>query len=133
MCSSDLLAAVYTNTARVAGVTQEDSVVWAATSGGLSRFDGDRWRSPDGQQQHRAQALGLANDGHQRLWVATAEGLRVIDREQAARGDPGTIIVTDGVRDVRIDRYGRLWGLGANAVIMVDPSASSAALSTQHN
>ncbi|HXI55538.1 MAG TPA: hypothetical protein VNO55_05740, partial [Polyangia bacterium] len=116
-----------------------DGQIWAATSGGLARFDGTRWRSfgerreqAQEQQQHAPQVLGLASDGHQRLWVATTKGLRVIDRDQAARGDAGTMIVTDRMQDVRIDRYGRIWALGANAITMVDPS-SPAAFSTQHN
>ncbi|MEA2700056.1 MAG: hypothetical protein QOI66_4327 [Myxococcales bacterium] len=110
-----------------------DGQIWAATSGGLERFVGTHWRSfGDQQQQHGTQVLGLANDGHHRLWVATTKGLRVIDREQAARGDAGTMIVTDGMQDVRIDRFGRIWALGTNAISMVDPS-SPAALSTQHN
>jgi hypothetical protein len=112
-----------------------DGQIWAATSGGLARFDGSRWRSfgeQQEQQQHGAQVLGLANDGQQRLWVATTKGLRVIDRDQAARGVAGTLIVTDRMQDVRIDRYGRIWALGANAMTRIDPS-SPVALSTQHN
>jgi hypothetical protein len=114
-----------------------DGQVWAATSGGLARFDGTRWRSFGEQQQpregnHGTKVMGLANDGHQRLWVATTRGLRVIDREQAVRGDAGTMIVTDRMQDVRIDRYGRIWALGANAITVVDPSFSGT-LSIKHN
>jgi ligand-binding sensor domain-containing protein len=101
-----------------------DGKVWAATSAGLARFDVNRWRLVGGGERH-AQTLGLVRDDQQRLWVAAAGGLRVLHRDGVARGQAGDSVVTDGMRDVTIDRYGRIWGLGNATIALVDPSRSS--------
>jgi hypothetical protein len=106
-----------------------DGQVWAGTSAGVVRFDGRRWRSVGSEA--KVSVFGLTRDGQLRLWMATAKGLRVIDSAEVGRGESGTMIVTDAMRDVTIDRYGRVWGLGGNAITFVDPSRT--ALKSQPN
>jgi hypothetical protein len=101
-----------------------DGKIWAATAAGLARFEGKVWRLVGGGER-RALTQGLVRDNQQRLWVAAARGLRVLDREAVARGQTGNIVVTDGMRHVTIDRYGRIWALGNATIALVDPARTA--------
>ncbi|PXV60381.1 Histidine kinase-, DNA gyrase B-, and HSP90-like ATPase [Dyella jiangningensis] len=53
-----------------------DGAIWAATEGGLARFDGERWQAVGddwGYASHRADWLITARDGT--LWVTTGDSL----------------------------------------------------------
>ena len=64
-----------------------DGAIWAATSEGLARFDGQNWR-PLGTTE--LVTRGLATDGKGRVWVATGKGLRALPPGAAAAdADPG--------------------------------------------
>jgi ligand-binding sensor domain-containing protein len=104
-----------------------DGQIWAATSAGVGRFDGKEWRF--GQQSEGKSTDGeapatraLAGDGSGRMWLATARGLRVLDaREAGARTvAAGARVVDDDVLDLALDRFGRVWALGAAALAVVE-------------
>ena len=118
-----------------------DGAPWAATSAGLVRFDGGGWRALG---TTTLAARGLATDQNGRLWIATNKGLRVLTPtpEEAAaaaagaeaRGDAGAPatapstavpgaapVVLDGdMRDVAVDRFGRVWALGVATIALVE-------------
>jgi hypothetical protein len=121
-----------------------DGAPWAATSAGLVRFDGSGWRA---QGTAALATRGLATDAKGRLWVATNKGLRVIApsaEDNAAAGaaaaavdadagvgsgasprastaDPGAapVVLEGDMRDVAVDRFGRVWALGASSIALV--------------
>jgi hypothetical protein len=99
-----------------------DGSLWAATSEGVARFDGKAWRAmalADGEDGPVA-TRALVRDGQNRMWVATAKGLRVAAPapSQAPRSAP--VVVAGNMRDVHLDRYGRVWALSASSIALVD-------------
>jgi len=110
-----------------------DGKIWAATSAGVGRFDGKEWRfgqqggdagggggkSSDGEA---AATRALAGDGSGRMWLATARGLRVLDAREAGAHDlsAGARVVDDDMLDLALDRFGRVWALGAVSLAIVD-------------
>jgi hypothetical protein len=121
-----------------------DGALWAGTSQGLVRFDGKDWR-PLGTSEIAAR--GIATDGKGRVWIATSKGLRVVERAPglapperegaAARRDepaaatlaPATattvdpdhapVIVAGDMRDVTVDRSGRVWAMSTTTIALV--------------
>jgi hypothetical protein len=115
-----------------------DGAPWAATSAGLVRFDGDGWRALG---TTALATRGLATDRRGRLWVATNKGLRLLTptpQEAAAAAsraaadggvagapasaaDPGAapVVLEGDMRDVAVDRFGRVWALGAASIALV--------------
>jgi len=97
-----------------------DGAIWAATSGGLARFDGQNW-VPLGSTELATR--GLARDGKGRVWVATAKGLRLLPPDAAGTAaDPAAapIIVAGDMRDVATDRFGRIWAMSNTSIALVD-------------
>jgi ligand-binding sensor domain-containing protein len=96
-----------------------DGAIWAATSGGVARFDGQNWR-PVGSTELTTR--GLAADGKGRLWVATAKGLRALPAGEAALGaDPAAapVVLAGEMRDVAADRLGRIWAMSTTSIALV--------------
>ena len=96
-----------------------DGAIWAATSGGLARFDGQNWR-PLGTTEMVTR--GLATDGKGRVWVATAKGLRALPPgATAADADPGRVptVLAGEMRDVAADRFGRIWAMSTTSIALV--------------
>ncbi|HXU03180.1 MAG TPA: hypothetical protein VN903_19575 [Polyangia bacterium] len=96
-----------------------DGAIWAATSEGVARFDGQNWL-PLGTTALATR--GLAKDGAGRIWVATGKGLRVLPADAAGGTDPGVapVIVEGDMRDVAADRFGRIWGMSTSAIALVE-------------
>jgi hypothetical protein len=98
-----------------------DGKIWAATSDGLARFDGREWRGRVvGDVKTEPATRALVRDGADRMWLATANGLRVIEPADAAALRPSATVVEGDVRDVVLDRFGRVWALGAASIALVD-------------
>jgi hypothetical protein len=98
-----------------------DGAVWAATSGGLARFDGQNWL-PLGTTELATR--GLARDGKGRIWVATSKGLRALPPDAAGTGaDPALapIVVPGDMRDVAVDKFGRIWAMSTTSIALVEP------------
>jgi hypothetical protein len=111
-----------------------DGDIWAATSEGVARFDGKDWRPA--RDDDSAGARALVRDRAGRTWIATAKGLRVIAptsrnaRDATAPGaragataSAGTTVLDADMRDVVLDRFGRVWALSSEAVALVDSAA----------
>jgi len=96
-----------------------DGAIWAATSQGLARFDGQNWR-PLGTTGLAAR--GLAKDGAGRVWVATNKGLRMLPADATAGADPdrAPVIVDGDMRDVATDRLGRIWAMSTSSIALVE-------------
>jgi ligand-binding sensor domain-containing protein len=97
-----------------------DAIV-AATSEGLSRFDGQAWR-PVGDTAIAVR--GLADDATAGvLWAATNKGLRWLSHAATPLGDPAAapVIVAGDVRDVALDAFGRVWALTSSYIAAVSP------------
>jgi hypothetical protein len=102
-----------------------DGKIWAATSGGVGRFDGAEWRFGPGEEPGSGGHVivrGVINDGAGRMWLATSKGLRVLGEPDASARTlgAGELIVDDEILDVKLDRFGRVWALGAAAIAVVD-------------
>jgi hypothetical protein len=95
-----------------------DGKIWAATSEGLARFDGKAWRGDGGDT--RVAARAILRDARDRMWVATAKGLRVILPADAPSLRASATVVDGDVHDVTVDRFGRVWALGAASIALVD-------------
>jgi hypothetical protein len=128
-------------------VKGSDGKIWAATSAGVGRFDGKEWRfgqqGPDdaggGSSSDGRSAGGeapatraLVQDGSGRMWLATTRGLRVLDgRDAGARNLPaGARIVDDDMLDLTLDRFGRVWALGAVSLAIADGGNPAQATTT---
>ena len=96
-----------------------DGAIWAATSEGLARFDGQNWR-PLGTTELAAR--GLATDGKGRLWIATSKGLRRAARGRGRRRRLGRapVVLAGEMRDVAADRFGRIWAMSTTSIALVD-------------
>jgi len=96
-----------------------DGAIWAATSEGVARFDGQNWL-PLGTTE--LVTRGLATDGKGRVWVATAKGLRMLPAGAAgAAADPGNapVVLARDMRDVAADRFGRIWAMSTTSIALV--------------
>ena len=72
----------------------------------------------------RPEARGLARDGKGRIWVATSKGLRALPPDAAGTGaDPALapIVVPGDMRDVAVDKFGRIWAMSTTSIALVDP------------
>jgi hypothetical protein len=97
-----------------------DGKIWLATSAGLARFDGKAWRM--GGSNEAIPTRGLARDRSGRVWLATSRGLRMT----AGAGAAPVVVVVDGdMRDVTVDALGRVWGLGATALAVIEAPAKN--------
>jgi hypothetical protein len=99
-----------------------DDKVWAATSEGLTRFDGRDWRTLGTEE---LALRGLAVDGKRRVWIASSKGLRLLDGNgdgKAANIDPGTapVVLPGDMRDVMVDRFGRVWVMSSASIALVE-------------
>jgi hypothetical protein len=99
-----------------------DGTIWAATSEGLARWDGQTWHPA---ATATGAARGLATDDRGQLWVATSKGLRVLP--------PGTtdlsaasVVVAGDMRDLARDRFGRLWALSSSSIALIEERTSAA-------
>jgi hypothetical protein len=99
-----------------------DGAIWAATSEGVAWFDGKAWRAaaPGDGEDGPVATRGLVRDGQNRMWVATARGLRAISVADVKAHRSGPVVVAGNMRDVRLDRYGRVWALSAASISLVD-------------
>ncbi len=87
-------------------VEDAQATIWVASHGGLSAYDGQRWRivgEADGLP--RGPVLGLRCDSRGRLWVGTATGLYRRHAEQRA------FIPVEAGSDAEVaeDRAGTVW------------------------
>jgi len=91
----------------VNGIVQDpNGTIWVASHGGLSGFDGQRWRLVgEDEGLPRGPVLGLWRDSRNRLWAGTTTGLyrRSADERAFARVEASS----DG--DVAEDRAGTIW------------------------
>jgi hypothetical protein len=97
-----------------------DGAIWAATSEGLARFDGQNWR-PLGTTE--LPTRGLATDHSGRVWIATGKGLRALPPSAAGAGaDPATapVILAGDMRDVTVDRFGRVWAMSTTSIALLE-------------
>jgi len=100
-----------------------DGAIWAATSEGIARFDGKSWHPAEGTNAKVA-VHGLATDEAGWLWAATAKGLRIVGTSGGAAPnlDRASLVITDDMRDLTRDRFGRLWALSASSIGLVSPA-----------
>ena len=95
--------------------------IWAATSEGVARLD-DKvvWRPFGGGEEARVACRGLARDAADGMWVATGKGLRRLTAADVKAGRLGDVIVDGDLRDVRLDRYGRVWALTSSSIALIN-------------
>jgi ligand-binding sensor domain-containing protein/signal transduction histidine kinase len=111
-------------------------VLWIGTAAGLSFRDGERIQTPASVPASlREPVLGLAEDDHGSLWVATANRVLRVNREALQRGtlhegDLREYGLADGLRgtegvkrhrSVVGDPAGRIWFSLNRGISMVDP------------
>jgi hypothetical protein len=94
--------------------------IWAATSEGVARLDGKTWRARSGAEEAIVACRGLARDAEGSMWIATAKGLRRVTAADAQAGRLGDVVVARDERDVKLDRFGRLWALSSASIALID-------------
>jgi hypothetical protein len=96
--------------------------IWAATSEGVARLDDKVWRAFGGGEEAVVACHGLARDASDAMWIATAKGLRRVSAADAKSGRTaglGDVVVVGDARDVRLDRFGRIWSLTSASIAMI--------------
>jgi ligand-binding sensor domain-containing protein len=97
-------------------VQDPGATIWVASHGGLSRYDGQRWRVVgEDEGLPRAPVLGLWCDSRGRLWVGTATGLY----RRAADDRTFTLIELGSDGDVAEDLAGTVWGSDPDEVFRI--------------
>jgi hypothetical protein len=98
-----------------------DDLLWAATSEGVGRFDGKEWRMVGDGEEAIVASRALTRDAAGRLWVATSRGLRLVTAADAKAQRAGELVLAGDMRDVTLDRHGRIWALSSASIALVDP------------
>src|SRR5450432_128866 len=93
--------------------------LWAATSEGVARLDDKVWRGYGGGEEAVVASRGLARDAADAMWIATAKGLRRVTAADVKAGRLGDVVVAGDQRDVRLDRFGRVWALSSSSIAVV--------------
>lgn len=88
--------------------------LWVGTATGAARWDGAAWTSyltGGGSLGDGIQVLGILEDGSERVWLRTSEGLFRIpaDRSGAQPVTTADGLVSDAVNTLLLGRDGRLW------------------------
>jgi hypothetical protein len=93
--------------------------VWAATSEGVARLDDKVWRAFGGGEEAVVACRGLARDADDSMWIATAKGLRRVTAAEVKAGRLGDVVVDGDMRDVKVDRFGRVWALSSASIALI--------------
>jgi hypothetical protein len=94
--------------------------IWAATSEGVARLDGKIWRARSGAEESVVACHGLARDAGGVMWIATAKGLRRVTPDDAKTGRLGDVVVPRDEKDVKVDKFGRIWALANASIALID-------------
>jgi hypothetical protein len=95
-------------------------VIWAATSEGIARLDGKTWRAYSADEEARVACHGVARDAQGAMWIATAKGLRRVTVDDAMAGRLGDLVAAGDWKDVKLDKFGRVWALSSASIALVD-------------
>jgi hypothetical protein len=94
--------------------------IWAATSEGVAHLDGKTWRARSSAEEAVVACRGLARDATDAMWIATSRGLRRVTPADAKAGRAGDVVFARDARDVRVDRFGRIWVLSSASIALID-------------
>ncbi len=93
-------------------------MVFVATRAGVGVYDGHEWRFPR-SLRYSVRALEFTEDG--RLWMATDRGLAAYDGDRVRRLDARRGLLEDELRDLAVDRFGRVWVRGRESLTVLAP------------
>lgn len=112
----------------IAFAEDRDGAVWIGFEGGvLARFRENRSRAFDAEDGIPGDIADLHVDRSGRLWIASGEGLRLIedvtaDRLQVIRFATSDGLSTNGIRCLTEDRWGRIYLGTARGIDRLDPA-----------
>jgi hypothetical protein len=112
--ASELVHAV----AKAPGQLGDD--LWAATSEGVAHLDGKTWRARSSAEEAAVACRGLARDATDAMWIATSRGVRRVTPADAKAGRLGDVVVARDARDVKVDRFGRIWALSSASIALIE-------------
>lgn len=93
-------------------------LVFIAARDGVGVFDGDTWTYPPTLRRD-VRAMVIGADG--KLWMATPRGLAVYDGASVRLLDSRRGLLDNELRDLALDRYGRVWVLSEAGLSIVTP------------
>ncbi len=99
-------------------VCSSGGMVYTASSRGVGEWNGERWTFPQAMRTS-INDLVIGQDG--KLWLATDKGLGVYDGAKVRRLDTKRGLIENRILDVESDRYGRIWALSAQGLVLVSP------------
>lgn len=99
-------------------VCSSGGMVYTASSRGVGEWNGERWTFPQ-QMRTSINDVAIGQDG--KLWLATDKGLGVYDGEKVRRLDTKQGLVDNRIIDIESDRYGRIWALSDQGLVLVTP------------
>ncbi|MCP4449787.1 MAG: hypothetical protein GY811_31315 [Myxococcales bacterium] len=99
-------------------VCSSEGMIYTASSRGVGEWNGERWTFPPAMRTS-INDLALGRGGQ--LWLATDKGLAVYDGAKVRRLDSRRGLLENRIIDVETDRYGRVWALSAQGLVLVSP------------
>jgi hypothetical protein len=103
---------------RALAIDPDGNVVTATTAPGAMRWDGRTWEAPPALNFEVRDVVATRTG---QLWMATERGLVGWDGKRLRRLDARRGLAEDGIIDVAVDPFDRIWARGPGSLTLVTP------------